>query len=118
MVFDRMIAPRFRADITIVAKAETALTLAAYEFALGGLGVAWLPRSLVASALAHETLVSLEASLPMQALEIRAFRLRDGQDTQTDSIWHNILTDIVLPANLKRFPDAFSGHVQTVERTV
>jgi DNA-binding transcriptional LysR family regulator len=117
-VFDRMIAPRFRADITIVAKAETALTLAAYEFALGGLGVAWLPRSLVASALAHETLVSLEASLPMQALEIRAFRLRDGQDTQTDSIWHNILTDIVLPANLKRFPDAFSGHVQTVERTV
>jgi len=42
-----MIAPRFKADITIVAKAETALTLAAYEFALGGLGVAWLPRSLV-----------------------------------------------------------------------
>ena len=54
----------------------------------------------------------------MQALEIRAFRLRDGQDTQTDSIWHSILTDIVLPTNLKRLPDAFSGHVQTVERTV
>jgi DNA-binding transcriptional LysR family regulator len=114
-VFDRNIAPRLRCDINIVTKAETALTLAAYEFALGGIGVAWLPRSLVSESLAQGTLMSLEDALPDQALEVRAFRLSEGQSAQSDEIWHSVLTDLALPANLQHVPDQTPGGVQPFE---
>lgn len=109
-VFDRGIAPRLRPEINIVTKAETALTLAAYEFALGGIGVAWLPRSLVSASLGQGLLVSLEDDLPTQPLEIRAFRLVAGQNTRSDAIWRDV-------GGLKRLPDAAAGYVQPVKRT-
>ena len=113
-VFDRNIAPQLGAEVNIVTKAETALTLAAYEFALGGIGVAWLPRSLVTDSIALGQLISLEDDLPVQALEIRAFRLSEGQNPQSDEIWGTILPDIDLPAHLKRLPDLAPGHIQPV----
>lgn len=115
-IFDRDIAPRLKADVNIATKAETALTLAAYEFALGGIGVAWLPRSLVSDSIAKGLLISLEDQLPAQALEIRAFRLVEAQNMRSDAIWHDILTDIELPADLKRLPDVPAGRVEPVER--
>jgi len=114
-VFERNIAPRLRQGVNVVSKAETALTLAAYEFALGGIGIAWLPRSLVADSLAKGKLISLEEKLPAQALEIRAFRLSEGESSQPDEIWHTFLPNIDLSAHLKRFPDPSPSGVQTVE---
>ncbi|AXI41840.1 LysR substrate-binding domain-containing protein [Sulfitobacter sp. SK011] len=101
-VFDRNIAPHLNDDLQIVTKAETALTLAAYEFALGGIGVAWLPRSMVVEALAQGSLVSLEADLPAQPLDIKAFRLSEGGGPQSETAWQDILSQIVLPDHLKR----------------
>lgn len=114
-VFDRNIAPQLRQDLTLATKAETALTLAAYEFALGGIGVAWLPRSMVAERLALGELISLEDRLPVQALDIRAFRLSEGQDGPSDEIWHTILPDIDMPVHLKGVPDPSSGHIQPIK---
>ncbi|WP_439154756.1 LysR family transcriptional regulator [Yoonia sp.] len=114
-VFDRKIAPRLRPDMMIVTKAECALTLAAYEFALGGIGVAWLPRSLVADAIAQGRLVTLEQELPVQPLGISAIRLQEGQDNRDDMIWQTIVTNLALPAHLQGVPDLAAGHVQTIE---
>jgi DNA-binding transcriptional LysR family regulator len=99
-VFDRHITPRLDNEMQVVTKAETALTLAAYEFALGGIGVAWLPRSLVVEAMAKGSLVSLEANLPAQPLDIKAFRLSDHKGLQSESAWRDTLSQIALPEHL------------------
>lgn len=96
-VFDRHIAPRLDNERQLVTKAETALTLAAYEFAVGGIGVAWLPRSLVVSALANGSLISLEGDLPVQPLDIKAFRLSGHVGPQTEAAWRDTLSQIALP---------------------
>ncbi len=108
-VFERNIAPRLPDEINIVTKAETALTLAAYEFALRGIGVAWLPRSLVADSIAQGQLMSLEDRLPSQPLDVRAFRLSEGRNAQSDQIWHTVLPNIELPVHLKGLPDPPPG---------
>jgi DNA-binding transcriptional LysR family regulator len=102
-VFDRHIAPRLDNEMQFVTKAETALTLAAYEFAVGGIGVAWLPRSLVVEALVQGSLISLEAELPVQPLDIRAFRLSGNNGLQSVSTWRDTLSGIDLPDHLKSF---------------
>lgn len=114
-VFDRKIAPRLHPDTRIVTKAECALTLAAYEFALGGIGVAWLPRSLVADAVAQGRLVTCEAQLPVQPLGISAIRLEENQDARNNMIWQTIVTDLTLPPHLQSVPDLATGDIQTVE---
>ncbi|MBE0412760.1 LysR family transcriptional regulator [Yoonia sp.] len=114
-VFDRKIAPRLPSDITFITKAESALTLAAYEFALGGIGVAWLPRSLAADAIAQERLISLAADLPVQPLGISAIRLQEGQDARDDMIWQAIVADLTLPAHLQSVPDLSTGRIQAIE---
>lgn len=100
-VFDRHISPRLDNDLEVVTKAETALTLAAYEFVLCGIGVAWLPRSLVVAALEQGQLTSLEADLPVQSLDIKAFRLSENSGLQSGSAWRDVLTQVALPAHLK-----------------
>lgn len=100
-VFDRHIAPRLDNEMQVVTKAETALTLAAYEFAVGGIGVAWLPRSMVVAAMAQGSLVSLDADLPVQPLDIKAFRLSDHGGLQSETAWRDTLSQIALPEHLK-----------------
>lgn len=100
-VFVSNIAPRLRDDVTIVSKAETALTLAVYEYAMGGIGVAWLPRSMVVDALARGALVSLEPDLPAQAFDIKAFRRSDGSHGGPDPAWPAALGEIALPEHLR-----------------
>lgn len=117
-IFDRNIAPRLRPGLRMVTKAETALTLAALQFALSGIGIAWLPQSLVAGALAAGQLVRLDgpgAGLPSQALEVRVIRLSQGQTGATEAAWHEILTNLDLSAALERLPDQAAGLVEPVE---
>ncbi|ABG30497.1 LysR family transcriptional regulator [Roseobacter denitrificans] len=100
-VFDRHIVPRLDNEVQVVTKTETALTLAAYEFAVGGIGVAWLPQSMVVTALAQGSLISLDRDLPVQPLHIKAFRLCDDGGLQSDSAWRNTLSQIALPDHLQ-----------------
>lgn len=110
-VFDRHIAPRLDNEMQMVTKAETALTLAAYEFAVGGIGVAWLPRSLVVEAMAQGALTSLEATLPVQPLDIRAFRLSGHGGPQSEAAWRDTLSQIALPEHLKPLSHWATGDV-------
>lgn len=100
-VFHSHIAPRLSTEMQVAIKAETALTLAAYEFALSGIGAAWLPHSLVAASLARGALISLDAELPVQPLEIKAFRLSGANQQQSEDAWRDMLSRIALPDHLK-----------------
>jgi len=114
-VFNRHIAPRLDYRMQVVTKAETALTLAAFEFAVGGIGVAWLPRSLVAEAIAQGALTSLEADLPIQPLDIRAFRLSDHGGRQSEAAWRDTLSRIALPDQLKPLSDCAGENAPTAQ---
>ncbi len=101
-VFDRRISPRLDEGASIITRAETALTLAACQYAIGGIGIAWLPQSLVTDALDRGDLIRMDPALPCQPLDILIMRLSDGQSPQSDSLWRDVLTKVDLPASLQR----------------
>ncbi|WP_254452973.1 LysR family transcriptional regulator [Ruegeria atlantica] len=88
-VFSRLVAPRLPEKATIVSRAETALTLAMLQYAVDGIGVAWLPNSLAANSLAEGRLVRVDA-LPAQALTIRMVRLAGAQSDYNEQVWKRL----------------------------
>lgn len=94
-VYSRMIAPRLPKGKTAVPRAETALTLAILQYALNGIGIAWLPHSLVATHLSEGALVCIDDVLPTQLLAIRVVRLAEAQPDHAGQIW-NKLEDIFI----------------------
>lgn len=78
------------ASFTIVTVAETGLGLAVAEFVKRGLGVGWLPRSIVAEELATGELVNLDHMLPGFALDVRLTRLRGTRSRGAESFWQII----------------------------
>lgn len=98
-VFDQFIAPRMAEGSTLVPVAETALTLAACEYALADMGVAWLPKTLVKPHLQSGRLCNVE-QFPAQELAITMVRMFDAQSERTDDIWQHLTENSILPANL------------------
>ena len=76
---------------TINRRAETALTLAAYHYALNGIGIAWLPLSLVAADLAAGRLIKPAVAGPDYALDIRLIRLSDQARGTTVQAWEALV---------------------------
>jgi DNA-binding transcriptional LysR family regulator len=72
-------------------KVETALTLAALEFAIKGIGVAWLPESVAREAIDDGRLRDLGDLLPAARLTIVAVRLINEHTATEDLIWREIL---------------------------
>lgn len=101
-VFDRSIAPRLKAETQIVTKAETALTLAVYEFALGGIGVAWLPRSTVVEALARWCRWRRTCRCNRSTSEL--FCASESTGAQSHPAWQDALSRLSLPDYLKPLP--------------
>ncbi|WP_390910424.1 LysR substrate-binding domain-containing protein [Pseudosulfitobacter sp. SM2401] len=89
-VFARMIRPRLPGAATTLPIAETALTLAMVQLALSGIGIAWLPLSLVADALDHGDLIRVDDVLPAQVLNIKMVRLRGARTDNNDKIWRHL----------------------------
>lgn len=89
-VFWNRIAPRLAGAGQPVSRVETALTPAAMQFALAGIGVAWLPQSLVADELARGTLADLSASLPALDMDLIAVRRLDSPSAVVDRVWERI----------------------------
>ncbi len=71
-------------------KAETALTFAALQLALAGVGVAWVPHSLALGELANKRLTELSHMLPSCKLSVAAIRLNDTQSPAKDLVWQVI----------------------------
>lgn len=81
------IYPTLRDLTTIRKTTETALTLAALQLALAGVGVAWLPQSLAAPNISNGRLIDLSEHLPSSKLSIVAIRLSDPENTEKDIVW-------------------------------
>ena len=77
--------------VVIQRRIETALTLAAYRYALEGLAVAWLPRALVEGDLAGGRLRRVEPAGRDLPLDIQMIRLRDSGRELPRSGWDSIL---------------------------
>ncbi|MBA3909482.1 MAG: hypothetical protein C0524_06255 [Rhodobacter sp.] len=91
-VLDRVILPKVRHPIRPVPKAETALTLAALELAVVGVGIAWVPVSLAGPRIADGTLVDLSPDFPSCQLDVTSVRLFGNPWPVADSVWSEILT--------------------------
>lgn len=76
---------------TVNRRAETALTLAAYHYALNGIGIAWLPLSLVAADLEAGRLLKPDMAGPDYALDIRLIRLSDEARSGTLQAWDALI---------------------------
>jgi DNA-binding transcriptional LysR family regulator len=98
-IFQQHIAPRLPASTSLSPKAETALTLAACEYALGGIGIAWLPMTLVAQHL-NSGRLHRAFGLPEQSLRIVMIRLVGSPNTRKDQIWHMLLSHPNFPSGL------------------
>lgn len=86
-VMDRKILPALSATLRPLAKAETALTLAAMEMALAGFAIAWAPYSLAAKHIAEKRLDDLSSVLPYCELEVTALRLPSENRPIAHDVW-------------------------------
>ena len=99
-VMDRTILPRVRSQVDVIPRVETALTLAAQEFAAAGIGVAWVPRSLASNDVKAGRLQDLSTTLPTAQLSITAVGLKEHTTESEDMIWSLLETFPALNADL------------------
>lgn len=90
-VLDRVILNRMHHLARPIPKAETALTLAALELAMVGVGVAWVPLSLARHRIDDGSVVDLSTDLPSCQLEVTSVRLFGNPWPVADSVWSDIL---------------------------
>ena len=76
-VLDRGVLSRLPVGTQVVPKVETALTLAACQYAKDGLGIAWLPKSVADQPVAQGHLVQADLDTPNLMLDVRMIRLAD-----------------------------------------
>lgn len=90
-VLDRKILPFLTAGTNHLPKVETALTLAAVEMAVAGIGVAWVPETLAQGRIAAGMLVDLSAQLPACDLQVMAMRLQGRPSLAGTVFWSQLL---------------------------
>lgn len=90
-VMARAILPRIPADRRPQRRTETALTLAAHEYARRGIGVAWLPQTMVAGDVAAGRLLRLDRSLPASDLQLWMLRLSERADEGWSDVWARLV---------------------------
>ena len=95
-VMDRALLPRIGPDRRLRRCAETALTLAAHEYARRGIGIAWLPESVVRDDLAVGRLVLLAPDVPELDMEIWMIRLPRNDASGWDVDWQGLADTLSL----------------------
>lgn len=78
---------RSGADLHLHVVTESDFAESLHEQALQGMGIAWLPRALVASDLKTGRLVPAQKQAPGIRFEIRMYRPRNPRNTLVDRIW-------------------------------
>lgn len=86
-VMTRDILPTLRAKVFLRTKAETALTLAALQLALAGVGIAWVPYSLAAEEILSGRLTMLTDVCGKATLATSAVRLAGPKSRAEESVW-------------------------------
>lgn len=90
-IFSEEILPDIPQGDFVSRKVETALTLAALQFAINGLGVAWVPESVCSNLVENGQLLDLSDVLPSSVLAIAALRLTGARTNAEEFIWQEIL---------------------------
>jgi DNA-binding transcriptional LysR family regulator len=90
-VMERRILPHLDPEVHFIPKVETALTLAAVEMAVAGVGVAWVPASLAQERISSGRLVDLSSALPACDLDISAMRLEASASQAAALFWAQLL---------------------------
>ncbi len=86
-LFNEELLPKMSHVGFVRRKVETALTLAALQFAMNGIGVAWVPRSIAVSELDSGSLVDLSRGLPASTLATFAVRLSGNHAATEEMLW-------------------------------
>jgi DNA-binding transcriptional LysR family regulator len=86
-LMDSAVLPRLDGGQEAIPVAETALTSAALELAVTGIGVAWVPKMLAARHIASQVVCDLSDCLPHCPLSITALRLHDGKTAASQIVW-------------------------------
>ncbi len=89
----RMIFPRLTRIGHVRPRLETALTLAALEFARTGFALAWIPEPLARAEIKAHRLVDLSSSLPSIAMTLIAARLRDSNSAIVNEVWDRMSSE-------------------------
>ncbi|MFK8075258.1 MAG: LysR family transcriptional regulator [Granulosicoccus sp.] len=90
-LFEQHFIPTVAQNCTIVRTAETGLGLAALHYTLEGVGIGWLPHSVVKHDIKHGRLLDLSDRLPTQPLHIKIIRLHETFSPLAESAWNTIL---------------------------
>jgi LysR family transcriptional regulator, hypochlorite-specific transcription factor HypT len=93
----RVIFPRLTRVGRVRPRLETALTLAALEFARTGFAIAWIPEPLARADVTAGCLVDLSTTLPSIPMTLIAARLNDTGSPLVNDVWQRI-RDMYTPA--------------------
>lgn len=86
----RLIFPRLTRVGRVRPRLETALTLAALEFARAGFAIAWVPEPLARADIKSGRLVDLSTTLPSIPMTLIAVRLNDMASSIGREVWERI----------------------------
>ena len=89
-LFNEELLPNIRSGEVVRRKVETALTLAALQFAINGVGVAWVPESVARDAIRTGLVFDLSNVLPSSELTIAALRLVGAHTPTEQGLWKEI----------------------------
>lgn len=84
------IFPQLPARSFLKRKAETALTPAALQLAVAGVGIAWVPRSLALGEIERGGLTDLSGTLPTRELSMTALRLTTPKSPAEERLWRTV----------------------------
>lgn len=70
--------------------AETGLALAALHYALEGIGIGWLPRSIASRDIEQGRLLDISDRLPSKELRVKIVRLRKDMSELSEQVWDQI----------------------------
>ncbi|WP_421707311.1 LysR family transcriptional regulator [Algihabitans sp.] len=84
------IFPQLPARSFLKRKAETALTPAALQLAVAGVGIAWVPRSLALGEIERGSLTDLSGTLPTRDLSMTALRLTTPKSPAEERLWRTV----------------------------
>jgi LysR family transcriptional regulator, hypochlorite-specific transcription factor HypT len=90
-IFNEELLPKIPSGEFVRRKVETALTLAALQFAVNGVGVAWVPESIAREPIKAGLLFDLSEVLPSTVLTVSALRLAGKHSDIEEFAWKEIL---------------------------
>lgn len=86
----RVLFPQLTRVGRVRPRLETALTLAALEFARTGFAIAWIPEPLARADIRNGQLVNLSTTLPSISMTLLAARLNDTASPMAEEVWTRV----------------------------